>query len=161
MIVKRVSPKELTSDIIFRLNHLYHAELGEFVAMTDRKEEILLVNKNVPQKDIDGFMEVIMFPEYAVADDETPTGQFLGYVYNTYGFHTYMALLDAHTWQMEQKEKAKAKEQAQAIIPLIEKEVSSETPIVKYDENLLHEVYCAGLNRKGQTSKNICGFSSV
>ena len=77
MIVKRVSPKELTSDIIFRLNHLYHAELGKFVAMADRKEETLLVNRKVPQKDIDGFLEVIMFPGYAVNDDETPTGRFL------------------------------------------------------------------------------------
>lgn len=118
------------------------------------KEETLFVNRKVPKKDIDGFLEVIMFPDYAVNDDEEPTGQFLDYTYHKYGFHAYRALLDAHTWQMEQKEKAKA------IIPLIENEIESETPIVRYDENLF-KVYCAGRDRKGKTPKNISGFSSV
>lgn len=48
MVVKKITPKELSTDLIFRLNHLYHAELGEFIAITDEKEEILLVNKKVP-----------------------------------------------------------------------------------------------------------------
>lgn len=161
MIVKRVLPKELTSDIIFRLNHLYHAELGEFVAMTDRKKEVLLVNKKVPQKDIEGFLEVIMFPDYWVADDETQTGQFLDYVYHKYGFHTYMALLDAHTWQMEQKEKKRAEEVAKAIIPLIEEEVNSETPIVEYDERLAYEIWKHGYNLKRRTPNNLSNYGSV
>lgn len=107
MQVVKITPKELTLDLIFRLNHLYHAELGEFVVMADNRKEILYVNKKVSKKDIDGFLEVIMFPEYAVADDDAPTGQFLDYVYHKYGFHTYMALMDAHSWRMEQKEKAR------------------------------------------------------
>ena len=161
MIVKRVSPKELTSDIIFRLNHLYHAELGKFVAMADRKEETLLVNRKVPQKDIDGFLEVIMFPGYAVNDDETPTGRFLEYVYSKYGFHTYKALLDAHAWQMLQKEKLRAKEWAEAIIPLIEKEVDSENPIVEYDELLAYEIWQHGFHLGKHTPKNTTNYGSV
>lgn len=102
-----------------------------------------------------------MFPDYWVSDYESGKGRFLDYVYEKYGYHTCEALTDAHSWRMEQKEKARAKEQAQAIIPLIEKEVSSENPIVEYDERLMHEVYCAGLERKGRTPKNISGFSSV
>lgn len=161
MIVKRISPKELSSDLIFRLNNLYHAELGEFVAITDRKEETLLVNKKVPQKDIDGFLEVIMFPDYGVNDDETPTGQFLDYVYHKYGLHTYRALIDAYKWQMDQKEKQQADEAAKAIVPLIEKELDSEITAVEYNERLISKISSAGMNRKGRTPKNVIGFSDI
>ena len=150
MIVKKITPKELSTDCIFCLTHLYHAELSEFIAITDRKGEILFVNKKVSKKDIDGFIEVIGFPYHWVADNETLTGKFLNYVYRKYGFHTYKALLDAHAWQMEQKEKKQAEETAKAIIPLIEKEINSEKPIVEYDEQLISEIRhaCYHLNRK-------------
>lgn len=81
--------KELPTECVFRLNYLYHAELGKFVAITDRKDEILFVNHAVPQKDIKGFLKVIEYPEYEVAEPETKTGEFLDYVYRKYGFvHT-------------------------------------------------------------------------
>lgn len=161
MQVVKITPKELTSDFIFRLNHLYHAELGEFVVMADNRKEILYVNKKVSKKDIDGFLEVIMFPEYAVADDDAPTGQFLDYVYHKYGFHTYMALMDAHSWRMEQKEQARAEEAAKAIIPLIEKEVNSENPIVEYDELLNFEIWKHGFHLDKSTPKNTTNYGSV
>lgn len=161
VIVKKVSPLELTSELIFRLNHLYHAELCEFVAMMDKKKEILFVNKRVPQKDIDGFLEVIMFPHYWVADDEAPTGQFLSYVYHEYGFHTYRALIDANKWQIKQKDKKRAEEAAKAIIPLIEKEVNSEKPIVEYDEQLAYEIWRQGYDLKRKTPNNLSNYGSV
>ena len=162
MTIKRITPKELPADLIFRLNFVYKMELGEFVAISDNKEEILYVNHAVPQKDIDGFLEVIAFPYYWVADETvTETGKFLQYVYEKYGFGTYSALTDAHKWRMKHEAEQRAKEKAKTIIPLIEKQIKSETPIVKYDENLLHEVFCAGSDRKGRTPDNICSFSSV
>ncbi|MBD5484062.1 MAG: hypothetical protein HDR18_00790 [Lachnospiraceae bacterium] len=162
MQIVRITPKELPTDLIFRLNYVYKMELAEFVAISDIKEEILYVNHTVPQKDIDGFLEVIAFPYYWVADETvTETGKFLQYVYEEYGFGTYNALLDSHEWRMKHEAKQKAKETAKTIIPLIEKQIGNENPIVKYDENLLHEVFCAGSDRKGKTPDNICGFSSV
>lgn len=161
MQVVRIKPKELPKDLIFYLNCVYEMELGEFVTIADNKKEILYVNHTVPQKDIDGFLEVIAFPNYWVADDETPTGKFLEYVYGKYGYGTYRALIDSHSWRLDKEAEQKAKETAKEVIPLIEKQIKSETPIVELDERLLHEVYSAGLNRKGQTSKNICSFSSV
>lgn len=162
MQIVRIAPKELPKDLIFRLNFVYEMELGEFVAISDNKEEILYVNHTVPQRDIDGFLEVIAFPYYWVADETiTETGKFLQYVYDKYGFGTYRVLLDSHSWRLDKEAEQKAKKTAKKVIPLIEKQIKSENPIVKFDENLLHEVYCAGLNRKGRTSKNICGFSSV
>lgn len=162
MTIKKITPKELPKDLIFHLNFVYKMELGEFVAIADNKEGILYVNRTVPQKDIDGFLEVIAFPYYWVADETvTETGKFLEYVYEKYGYGTYSALLDSHDWRMKQEKEQKAKETAKTIIPLIERQIGSESPIVKYDENLLHEVFCAGSDRKGKTPDNICSFSSV
>lgn len=162
MTIKKITPKELPTDLVFRLNYVYKMELGEFVVISDNKEEILYINHTVPQKDIDGFLEVIAFPYYWVADETvTETGKFLQYVYEKYGFGAYSVLLDSHKWRLNKEAKQRAKEMAKTIIPLIEKQIGSETLIVKYDENLLHEVYCAGLNRKGQTPENISSFSSV
>lgn len=162
MQVVKITPKELPTDLIFRLNYVYKIELGEFVAISNNKEEILYVNHTIPQKDIDGFLEVIAFPHYWVADETvTETGRFLQYVYDKYGFGTYSALLDSHEWRMKHEAEQRAKEMAKTIIPLIEKEVNSEMPIVVYDENLLHEVFCAGSDRKGKTPENISGYSSV
>lgn len=161
MEVKKIQPKELTTDLIFCLNHLYHTELGEFVVIMDKKGETLLVNSKVPQKDIDGFLEVVMFPDYAVADDESPTGHFLDYVFKEYGYSTYRALMDAHSWRMEQKEKKRAEEAAKVIIPLIEREVNSETPIVEYDERLAYEIWSKGYSLKRKTPKNISNYGGV
>ncbi len=161
MQVEKITPKELTSDLIFRLNHLYHAELGEFIVMADNRKEILYVNKKVPKKDIDGFLKVVMFPDYAVADDDAPTGQFLDYVYKKYGFSAYRALMDIHSWRMEQKEKKQAEEAAKAIIPLIEKEVNSENPIIKYDEFLNFEIWKHGFHLGKSTPKNTTNYGSV
>ena len=159
--IKKIQPKELPTECVFRLNYLYHAELGEFVAITDRKDKILYVNHTVPQKDIKGFLEVIEYPEYAVAEPETKTGEFLDYVYRKYGFSTYLALTDAHSWRMEQREKKKAEEAVKVILPLIEKEVNSETPIAKFDERLMFEIWHAGNNLDKRTPKKIVGYGSV
>lgn len=159
--VKKIQPKELPTECVFRLNYLYHAELGKFVAITDRRDEILYINLTVPQNDIEGFLEVIEYPEYAVAEPETKTGEFLDYVYRKYGFHTYLALMDAHSWRMEQRERKKAKETAKAILPIIEKEVNSKTPIAEFDERLMFEIWHAGNNLDRRTPKNIVGYGSV
>lgn len=161
MIVKKIQPRELPTECLFRLNYLYHAEPGKFVAITDRKDEILYVNHTVPQKDIKGFLEVIEYPEYAVAQPETKTGEFLDYVYDEYGTCAYLALMDAHSSKMKQREKKKAEEVAKAILPIIEKEVNSEEPIIKYDENLIYEIWSNGNEIKKRTPKNIVGYGSI
>ena len=122
MQIKRITPAELPTKFIFRLNFEYHAELGRFIAITDRKAETLYVNQKVPKEDIDGFLEVIMFPDYWVNDEECGKGQFLNCVYKKYGYHTCMALMDAHTWRMEQKAKQKAEETAKAAREAAKKE---------------------------------------
>ncbi len=161
MEVKKIQPKELTTDLIFRLNHLYHIKLDEFIVIADNRKDVLYVNKKVPKKDIDGFLEVIMFPDYAVADYESSTGHFLDYVYEKYGFYTYSVLMDEHSWRMEQKEKKWAAETAKAIIPLIEREVNSETTIVEYNEYLNFEIWKHGFHLDKPTPKNTMSYGNI
>lgn len=161
MVVKRISPKELPSNLIFTLNHLYKTELGEFVAMPDQKRGILFVNRSVPQEDADRFLEVIQFPYYWVNDCETGMGEFTDYVFNQYGSGVYRALMDSHQWHMEQMEKARAEEAAKAIIPLIEKELGSETPVVEYDEYLAYKIWEHGFKSKRKTPRNMTCYGSV
>lgn len=161
MIVKKVLPQELTRNLVFRLNYLHHVKLEEFVVMADWAGETLYVNRKVPQKDIDGFLEVIMFPDYCVIDPEGPTGQFLEYVYKKYGFHVYNVLVDSHKWYMEQKESQQAEERARAIVALIEKEVNSENPIVAYDERLMHEIWKIGYRLDRKTPQKLTNYGSV
>ena len=47
--VKRIAPGELPSILCFQLNYKYHTELGKFVVMFDGKQQILYVNRNVPE----------------------------------------------------------------------------------------------------------------
>lgn len=161
MVVKRVTPKELPTGLTFILKNLYHADLSKFIAIVDVSKSTLFVNKTVLQKDIDGFLEVITFPDYWVADEESGKGQFLEHVYREYGEHTYRALLDAHTWQMEQKEKRQAAETAKKIIPLIEKEINNENPAVGYNEWLAHEIWNAGYGLNRRTPQNVSNYGSM
>ncbi|MFG6369555.1 MAG: hypothetical protein K1W16_14305 [Lachnospiraceae bacterium] len=161
MKVKKITPKELPAGLTFILKNLYHADLSKFIAMVDVSKSTLFVNKKMPQKDIDGFLEVITFPDYWVADEESGKGQFLEHVYTKYGKHTYKALLDAHTWQMEQKEKWQAAETAKKIIPLIEKEINSENPAAEYNERLVHEIWSAGYRLNRRTSQNASNYGSM
>ena len=161
MQIKRISPEELSKDLIFRLNYVYHTRLNAFIAMTDRAEETLFVHRKVPQQDIDGFLEVIMFPDYCVIDPEGPTGRFLEYVYEKYGFHVYNVLVDSHKWYMEQEEKKQAEERAKAILPLIEKEVNSKKPVVEPDERVMYEIWKAGYQLDRKTPENLTNYGSV
>ena len=161
MQIKRVSPVELPVNAIIRLKHVYHVKLEEFVAISASKEGILFVNHNVPEKDIADFLEVIEYPHDDVADSRLKTGAFLDYVYKEYGFATYQVLLDSHTWHQMQEEQRKAKEVAKVILPLIEKEVNSEHPIVEYNEFLVFEIWKHGFALDKHTPKHMSNYGNV
>lgn len=161
MKIKRIHQEGLTEKHIFQLKFLYQTDPAKFVVVADQKEEILYVNRTVPQKDIEGFLEVAMFPEHWVADGETGKGRFLEYVYKKYGDAAYRVLLDSHKWHMRQREKRRAEEKAKAVLPLIEKEAVSENPVVGYDERLLSEIWRTGCRLGRKTPKNVATYGSV
>lgn len=161
MQIKRVSPMELPVNAMIRLKHVYHVKPEEFVAILDQKEDILFVNQNVPEKDIAGFLEAIEYPHDVVADNSLKTGEFLAYVYQEYGFGTYQVLLDSHAWHQMQEEQRKAKEVAKVILPLIEKEVNSEHPMVEYNEFLAFEIWEHGFALDKHTPKHMSNYGNV
>ena len=156
MFVKRIKPAELPANLIFQLNYLYHTELGRFVVMVDDKKEVIYVNTSVPEEDAAGFLECVTFPCYWLSDDEAGKGQFLDYVCDRYGYETYRVLVDSH-----REEKRRAQEAAGKIIPLIEKEIESDMPVVEYDEYLAHEVWKHWFGLKRKTPGNMAGYGSV
>ncbi len=160
MHIQKIIPTQLPNELMFRLNHLYHAELGNFVVITDRQVKTLYVNRTIPQTDIEGFCEVI-FSDYLVNDDELGKGIFLEHVFNQYGSAAYRALLDAHTWRMKQEETHKAQEAARHIIPLIEEELNSENPTIEYEERLIFEVWKYGLHLGKKTPNRISSCESM
>lgn len=156
-----MQPKELPSIIISRLNFFYKVELGEFVAITDRNVEILYVNNRVSQKDVEGFLEVIMFPGEYICDDEEGKGQLLDYINEKYGYHTCRALIDAYIWRTDKEEERRSREAAKEIMPLIIRELDRDNPIVKYNERLMLEIWEAGSKLKRKTEKNLMGYGSI
>lgn len=145
----------------FVLNCRYKTGLWGFVAVADHQEGILFVNPDVPQKDVDGFLEVIQFPHYWVRDYEDGMGKFMDYVYEQYGYGVCAMLSDAQKQNLKEEEKRRAKKAAEAIIPLIERELESETPVVKYDEYLAHEIWEHGFELKRSTPGNMANYGNV
>ncbi len=129
--------------------------------MVDDKKEVIYVNTSVPEEDAAGFLECVTFPCYWLSDDEAGKGQFLDYVCDRYGYETYRVLVDSHSQHFEREEKRRAQEAAGKIIPLIEKEIESDMPVVEYDEYLAHEVWKHGFGLKRKTPGNMAGYGSV
>ncbi len=58
---------------------------------------------------------------------------------------------------MKRQGKQRAKEKVQSVIPSIEKMIKAGM----IDEYMIHEAYSTGMDRKGQTPKNVCSFSTA
>lgn len=164
MLVKRIKPVELPYGLVARLYNTYHTELEKFVVAVDDKKEIIYVNHDVPEKDVEGFQECVTFPYYWINnddDDDGGKGKFLDYVYAQYGYEVYRILTDSHRYRIEREEKRRAQEEAKAVIPLIERELESEVPVVEYDKYLAYEVWKHGFDLKRQTPGNMTDYGDV
>ncbi|MBD5521422.1 MAG: hypothetical protein HDR03_09420 [Lachnospiraceae bacterium] len=155
--VIRVEPLEIPADIVWQICAKQKIALKDFYLYVQEKEDKMYVNKSVPEKDIEKFIELMTFPGRYILDDDTEMGKYMDYVYETYGFAAYCAISDYHQYKMNKQEEQQAKEKAQSAIPSIEKMISARM----FDENMIYEAYSAGNDRKGQTPKNICSFSTV
>ena len=161
MTVKRVKPKEVPQDSIFKMNSLYKTTLEDFVIMVNNKQEIVYVNESIPQSDVDDFMKYITFEGDYVNDYKAGLGKMLDAIYDKYGSNVHSVLLDAYDYRRDKREEQQAKETAKTIIPLIKKEVAKKRQAVRYDERLLHEIWSAGYDLKKKTPKNMTNFGSV
>lgn len=154
--VIRVNPLELPSDVLWIVNAKYHVSPKDFIVYVD-KQDMMYVNENVPEKDITGFIEVVTFPDYWVDDENGGLSQFCDYVYKEYGFCSYHALTDAHSWRMKRKAKEEAKEKVKRAIPAIEKMIDAGM----YDEYMIHEAFSIGSDIREKTPKNECSFYTI
>ena len=161
MTIKRLTPKELPQDIIFKMNYLFKTTLDEFVIMVNNKKEIVYVNTSVPQSDIDDFMKYITYTGEYVNDEKCGLGKVVDRIYEKYGWEVYHVLIDAYDYRKNKEEERQAKKVAQSIIPLIKKELKKKRAVIKYDERLLHEIWSAGYKIKEKTPENITNFGSV
>ena len=81
----------------------------------------------------------------------------MDYVYEIYGYPAYVSIHDYHDWMLGQQDEQRAKEKVQSAIPSIEKMIEAGM----IDEYMIYAAYKAGREKKGKTSKNICGFDDV
>lgn len=139
--VIKVEPLELPKEIVWHFSAMSCvSSMKDFVVYVCDKENKMYVNSSVPQKDIKKFIEVITFPDYWVDDENSGMGHFLEYVYSTYGFPAYMALIDSHKWRLDREEERKAKEKVDAIKPLLDEIAKSEHPAINYNAKLIYEI---------------------
>ena len=155
--VIRVEPLELPHDIVWYISGKHHISMKDFYVYIHETKGVMYVNKCVPEKDIEKMIEVATSPERYILDDDTKMGKFMDYVYEIYGYPAYVSIHDYHDWMLGQQDEQRAREKVQSVIPSIEKMIEAGM----IDEYMIHEAYKAGNDRKGKTSKNICGFYTV
>lgn len=160
--VIKVEPLELPKEIVWHFSaKRCVSSMKDFVVYVCDKENKMYVNSSVPQKDIEKFVEVVTFPNYWVDDENGGMGEFLDYVYHTYGYPAYEALIDSHTWRTDKEAERKAKEKAGAIKPLLDKIAKSERSAINYDAKLIYEIKEAGSNCGMKTGKAKIGYGDI
>ena len=147
--------------MVFKMMHPHKMMLDEFIVIVDDIKEIMYVNVSVPQNDVDDFVEMVTFSGKYINDDEEGLGAITEQIFQKYGANVYAILVDAYKYRQMEMEKRKANEMAKKILPLIENEVTSEDPIINYDEMLISEIRKAGNRSNRKTLHNIIGFGSV
>ena len=161
MMVKKITPKELPQNLIFRMNHLFKTTLDEFVIMVDNRKETVYVRDSVPQGDIDDFVKYITFEGEYVNAYRAGLGKLADRIYKKYGGNVYSVLIDAYDYRRDKTKEHRAKEKAERILPLIRKEITRKRQAVRYDERLLYEIWSAGYGLKEKTPENMTNFGSV
>lgn len=156
--IKRIEPVDLPGSLVFRLEKVYHESLRDFAMMIDKKNWIMYINASVPKEDVQRIVEYIYYP----GDDvNVKKEDFVDYVYEHYGQAAFYEMSDGHKHLRGQERDKKAEKLAEMAIPLIEKEIKSENPVVDFDERLLYKVYSAGSDTKQKTPENIVGYGNV
>lgn len=156
--IKRIEPVDLPGSLVFRLEKVYHESLRDFAMMIDKKNWIMYINASVPEEDVQRIVEYIYYPGN---DVNVKKEDFVDYVFEHYGQAAFYEMVDGHKHLRGQERDKKAEKLAEMAIPLIEKEIKSENPVVDFDERLLYKVYSAGSDTKQKTLENIVGYGNV
>lgn len=87
--VKRITPEELPSILCFQLNYKHHTELGKLIVMFDGKQQILYVNRNVPEGDVQKFIDIVSYPSPYINNPDCPISDVMDHVSTAYGWKVY------------------------------------------------------------------------
>ena len=158
--VIRVEPLDIPADIVWHISATQHIAMKDFYVYVQEKENKMYVNKSVPKKDIEKFIEVMTFPG-RYFDDDSEIGQVANYIFKKYGFAAWDSLTEYHRHKKEQEDDQRAKDQLQEILPLIEEIMNSDHPAIHYNESLIYEVLKKGRDREGRTPRNIIGYDYI
>lgn len=159
--VIRIDPLDLPADIVWQISGLHHITPRDFNVYIQETKEKMYVNKAVPEKDIEKMIEISTFPGRYILDDDTEQGEFMNYVFETYGMAAVNTICSYHDYRMKQRDEQRAKEQLQEVLPLIEEIESSDHPAIHYNEYIIYEVAKMGGKCKTKTAKNIVSYDDI
>lgn len=160
--VVKVEPLELPADILWKISGTQKIALKDFALYIDEHNNKIYINKSVvKKKDVTRIVNVATSEDPYILDDSTENGDFMSYVYNTYGYETYNAIFDYHKAKINERRTQCAKERIKEIIPMIEEIMTSDFPAIPYNEHLIYEVKEKGMERKRRTSMDIVGYDYI
>lgn len=153
MKVVKIDPLELSPHLTWAISGLLQISLKDFSIFVDEKENTMYINKNLkfPKKDIDRLIEIATSTDIWLTDEQY---EFLDYVYEHYGSSACSAIRRSHDARKENSLKEKAKQQMNAIAPIIEKELQH----TDIDEMVLYEAYKAGSNSGRKSRYKLVGY---
>lgn len=161
--VKRIAPGELPSILCFQLNYKYHTELGKFVVMFDGKQQILYVNRNVPEDDVQKFIDIVSYPSPYINNPDCPISDVMDHVSTAYGWKVYEILMSAYSDRQKKIREALARKKSEGIVPVIQEYIRSviddKAPDV-FDDMLVSCIWDAGRNVELQTAYNQTSYST-
>lgn len=151
--VIKIAPAQLSPLLCLQLNYIYHIAPDDFVAIYDRKGQILYINNQIQEDDIEKFVRYVSFEEACInaPEDEGGLGELGDYFLSKYGDKAWYCLLDAYKARREAKEKTDAKEAAKTLLPLICSLEEDDDKANLYNEHIVSEV----------ASAQNCGYKSV
>ena len=145
--VKIIAPAQLPDLLWFVLKHKHHTEQWDFVVAFDGRNQIMYVDKKIPDDDVQKFVKAASWPEGNINDPECPITKTVEYIYETYGWNVWSIILDNYRSRYEKMETAKAQERAEELLPMIRREIDAvidgELPDI-FDERLVAGVSSAG-----------------
>lgn len=145
--VKRITMGELPTLLFYQLIHNYHVEQWDFVVMFDENEQVLYIEKSVPNEIVSIFKDIATWPEPGINDPDCPIADVVDYVYERYGWKTWSILQGAYASRQQIMENERAQARAEEILPLIRGEIDAvidgDLPDI-FDERLVASVSDAG-----------------
>lgn len=123
--VKKIAPAQLPKLLWFVLKHKYHTEQWDFVVAFDGRNQIMYVDKKIPNDDVQKFVKAASWPEGNINDPDSTIAETVDYIYETYGWNVWSIILDNHRQRYEKIETEKAQKRAAELIPLIRGEIDA------------------------------------